>query len=514
LQSVFLKNQRLEAENAELRLQLAEYQRTIAEYREKFKGQVELIDQLTKKLGRPKKNNGNSHQRSDDITNPPKKKAPAKGDEAKTDGASSNKAAADSQAGENASNGPGGTGGKEEAKRSIGGQNGHEPHVHEPFDEYDILKTFPPPKGIVCKCGHQMVNLPTGTKTADQYKLVAKPIVKCRFEAHAYECPFCGEIHEAKMPQEILDGGLFDPALTAYVGTLNVSGRMTIGGLVEHLEALGATVRPGTISNLLSRLGNAVDKPFRELVEKLKTEPVLNIDETGHKENGKRLYTWGFNTPSYSVFFIGSRSASILEEVLTKDYDGIIGCDYYSAYRAFVKANPNVKPAFCHAHLIRELRYLEEHLLEPEIMEFGKLMLDSERKLFALWHQFVLEPTEELHRQLRECAIEMRVRALQAPKDKRAQAISKRFVDSDGYFTFIDNPGVEPTNNLSERSFRGLALVRRISQGTRSAKGRKIRERLWSVHATCRKQKRSIYEYFLNAYTAWLEKKPAPSLLS
>ena len=88
---------------------------------------------------------------------------------------------------------------------------------------------------------------------------------------------------------------------------------MTIGGLVEHLEALGATVRPGTISNLLNRLGNAVDKPFQELVEKLKTEPVLNIDETGHKENGKRLYTWGFNTPNYSVFFIGSRSASILE---------------------------------------------------------------------------------------------------------------------------------------------------------------------------------------------------------
>jgi hypothetical protein len=43
--------------------------------------------------------------------------------------------------------------------------------------------------------------------------------------------------------------------------------------------------------------------------------------------------------------------------------------------------------------------------------------------------------------------------------------------DDDRLFTFLRVPGVEPTNNHSERSLRFLVIMRKISFGTRSAAG-------------------------------------------
>jgi hypothetical protein len=87
---------------------------------------------------------------------------------------------------------------------------------------------------------------------------------------------------------------------------------------------MGADISLGCLSGCLIKLAKSLEGPCQELLERLKTEPVLNIDETGHKENGKRLYTWWFNAKEFVVFVIGFRSADILETVLTNDFEGAI----------------------------------------------------------------------------------------------------------------------------------------------------------------------------------------------
>ena len=55
-----------------------------------------------------------------------------------------------------------------------------------------------------------------------------------------------------------------------------------------------------------------------------------------------------------------------------------------------------------------------------------------------------------------------------------AQNIAKRFRDhGDAYFTFLDTPGIEPTNNGPERQIRFLTIDRKITQGTRGKAGRR-----------------------------------------
>ena len=85
---------------------------------------------------------------------------------------------------------------------------------------------------------------------------------------------------------------------------------------------------------------------------------LLNVDETGHKDNGDRFWTWVFKAELYVLFRIDkSRGSQVLIEVLGKEFDGTLGCDYFSAYHKFMK-DFHVAVQFCIAHLIRDIKLL------------------------------------------------------------------------------------------------------------------------------------------------------------
>ena len=78
------------------------------------------------------------------------------------------------------------------------------------------------------------------------------------------------------------------------------------------------------------------------------------------------------------------------------------------------------------------------------------------------------------------------------PDTKHARNLAKRFrKHGEAYFRFITTPGIEPTNNLAEQAIRFVVIDRRITQGTRSEKGRRWCERIWTVIATCAQQGRA-----------------------
>lgn len=54
----------------------------------------------------------------------------------------------------------------------------------------------------------------------------------------------------------------------------------------------------------------------------------------------------------------------------------------------------------------------------------------------------------------------------------------------DYWFTFIVNPGVEPTNNRAERALRPQVVLRKILGTLRNEKGTSIHERIMTTLAT------------------------------
>ena len=57
-----------------------------------------------------------------------------------------------------------------------------------------------------------------------------------------------------------------------------------------------------------------------------------------------------------------------------------------------------------------------------------------------------------------------------------------------------------------------MVIDRLITQGTRSDRGDRWCERIWTVMATCSQQGRSVFEYLEAAVAAWFRGDEAPSL--
>ncbi len=80
-------------------------------------------------------------------------------------------------------------------------------------------------------------------------------------------------------------------------------------------------------------------------------------------------------------------------------------------------------------------------------------------------------------------------------------------------WTFVWEPGVEPTNNCAERPLRRAVLGRRRSFGTQSAAGSQFIERILTTVTTLRQQRRDVLASLTAGCTAAIRKTPAPSLL-
>ena len=110
------------------------------------------------------------------------------------------------------------------------------------------------------------------------------------------------------------------------------------------------------------------------------------MDETGHKENGKSLWTWCFRAERYTLFKSEpSRGSDVLIDVLGRQFDGVRGCDYFSAYRKYMK-DVGAEVQFCLAHLIRDVKFLTT-LPDAVTRNFGQRLLDALRKLFRVIHR-------------------------------------------------------------------------------------------------------------------------------
>ena len=95
-----------------------------------------------------------------------------------------------------------------------------------------------------------------------------------------------------------------------------------------------------------------------------------------------------------------------------------------------------------------------------------------------------------------------------SPDDGRPQL--KHF---EAMWTFARVEGVEPTNNHSERELRPAVIWRKTSFATQSNRGTRFVERIMTVVATLRKQRRHVLEYLTVAYGAALKHQAPPSLL-
>ena len=400
-------------------------------------------------------------------------------------------------------------------KRRIGAQPGHQPHFRVPFtpEQLDDVHVFEPPS-MTCACGGTLRPCPVSDLVQQQIELRDNPILRREYRAPAYRCSRCGAFHRAKLPQRVIREGFVGDRLATALVFLNAKAHASYSALAAFMkDVCRVPISRGLLAKTFSRVSNSLEAPYVEARESLRHEPVLNIDETGHREKGKRFWTWVFSAAAFVVFHIDkTRSAKVLSDVLGPEYSGTIGCDYYSAYHSYL-ATTGGTAQFCHAHLVRDLRFLRSHP-DPETRKYAARALAAEKSLFRVHNHLRGHPDAD-RRELAKAGERLWRTIVRAPPEKKAQNIARRFLDvSDSYLSFIANPLVEPTNNSAEQAIRHGVIDRAATQGTRSPTGRTYRERIWTVIATCARKSTSPFSFVLDALRARTDNTTPPSLLN
>lgn len=447
------------------------------------------VDELTAQIVRLSKTSANSSKRpsSDDLTKPPRQKQP-----------------------------PG--------ARGIGGQPGHPRHERPAF----------PPGAEVQRHEYSLTDCPDchgeaiftgGTPRVIQQIEIPKDFLQRQEHvAYPYWCARCQKLHYAPFPPEVVKEGLFKQRLTALVAYLKYVAHASFSTIRKFIrDVLGEKVSRGYLRKVIMKVDASLTQTYQQLLDRLPLEPVLNVDETGHKENGQPFWTWVFKAELYVLFHINaSRGSQVLVDKLGEEFRGILGCDYFSAYRKYM-GDFDVSVQFCLAHLIRNLRFLTD-LPDAPTRAYGQRLLDAVKQLFQVFHErenfsppAFVEALHQRRQQILAVALnEVPSRLNPQGKElcREAQNMARRFrLHGEAHFQFITTPQIEPTNNLAEQAIRFVVIDRHITQGTRSVKGRQTCQRLWTVIATCSLQGRSAFEFILQAVHAYFRDQPAPSLL-
>jgi transposase len=402
-------------------------------------------------------------------------------------------------------------------RRQPGGQPGHPAHQRQLFPPEMLASTPTDYLRDACPTcgGYLLLTDDDQPIVVQQVEIAAVPLEIHEHRSHPGWCPHCRKECYAQFPLSIERGGLAGPRLTTLIAYLKGACHASFSTIRKFLrDVVGLTISRGQLSKIIDKVARALERPYEELLQDLPEQGRLNVDETGHKRNGQQQWTWCFRAGLYTLFKIDpTRSADVLIDVLGAEFDGVLGCDYFSAYRRYHREF-GVELQFCLAHLIRDVKSLTT-LPDPRDRTYGEGLREALRELFAVIHRRE-EWTERGFRSRLEAArAEVLRRGTQdVPATRVCLNLAKRLEShGESYFRFITEPGVEPTNNLAEQAIRFVVIDRLITQGTRSDRGDRWCERIRTVMATCSQQGRSVFADLEAAVTGWFHGAESPSLL-
>lgn len=408
-----------------------------------------------------------------------------------------------------------------------GGQPGHERHLREPLPPERVDGTID--YEIRDDDVQRLALVPTGDyEVIQRIELPESPVHVTNHRLAVYrdanDCLYTPDVPE-------LNGPIFGPRLLATIGWLKSVGHFSYSTTEMWLEdVLQVPVSRGYLAKLCTEtISASLETAYDELQASIPHQEQLGSDETSLKNNGQKHWIWCITAAAFSVFHIAkTRSREVLEKLVGAEFVGYLNFDYFSANCSFAW-NYWIKAQYCWAHLIRDIRFLEEKHPDRKTKVWAEQLLDRSRRLFSAWHRRDEMAAAGFHRSM----ITHRDRFLELvrnpPSTKEATNLAARFaiVDyatedspevqqydlSQDYFRFMFAAGVEPTNNHSEQQIRHCVIDRRITQGTRGQAGQRYHERMWTAIATCKKQNRNFFSFLLASITAQLQDQPAPSLL-
>lgn len=418
--------------------------------------------------------------------------------------------------------------------RKPGGQSGH-PGVTRPLVPPDRL-TQPPIMVLpaTCPCGHVFPDDAPTTGSPWRHQVFELPPITpiiTEWQLAHRACPDCGATSRANRPAGMpaLTLGPNAQALIALLTGQYHLAKRAVATLLR--DVYGLPVSASSVCTVEQAMSAALDAPVAAVLAAVQQAPVKHLDESGWPQRHdpdpgqpemtplQRGWLWSATTPDATVYLIRrSRAQKIAKELLGVDadataYDAIVVTDRHGAYNWLPLENRQL----CWAHLDRDFLAISERT-DPVAQRIGQALLAQADALFAGWRHYqdgtltfadlgtTLQPVrEQVAALLRE--------GHQADAKTKTVCANLRKLEP-ALWTFLRVAGVDPTNNVAERSQRRGVMKRDHTFGTQTSAGSRYVERILTTVATCRQQGHNALTYLTDALVAALNNGPYPALIA
>jgi transposase len=331
-----------------------------------------------------------------------------------------------------------------------------------------------------------------------------KPIVQ-PYRVWVYRCPTCDTTVRAPHP---------DLAPDQYGATAHRMGPRVMAAAHATHYGLGVPVRkvPAVLrlftgvsltqsaltQDALRRSSGPIGRVYQALRDRVPEAEVVYTDDTGWRVGGDPAQLMIFVTDTATVFQVRARHRNEeVREVIGDDYSGVLVTDRGKSYDA--KELEAVRQQKCISHALRSINEVLE-IKRGRARHFGARLKKLLKEGLQLWHEYhdhrgQLIGFERRSRSLREAVTRhLKPRRLVDADNQRLLDEFGRHHTKGNLLRFLDDPRVEPTNNISERGFRFAVIQRKVSQCSKTAGGAEAFAAFASVIETAMRQGQDVVE--------------------
>ncbi|PWR69547.1 IS66 family transposase [Methanospirillum stamsii] len=410
-----------------------------------------------------------------------------------------------------------------------GGQTGHIGTTLSPVENPDIKIDHAP--NVCSGCGATVqTKLLQFLDERQEAEIPPATILWIAHRIFSYHCPYCHTVTNGEFPRHITQKVQYGVRLTAYVAYLSVYQLIPVKRLTHILSDLhGCSISPGTVINMVERVGGNLEGFTDKIRELLIESPVIHTDETGMKVGKKKSWLHVASTKLLTLYGIfGSRGHAGIEALgVLPHYFGIAVHDFWDSYHKYP-----CNHAYCNAHILRELKRVEEETKQDWAVRMRELLLKA-KKISEIFHDKDKLVGPSLIKFLNEEYSNIIIEGMQAnppptpikgKRGRRKQPHSRNLLErmqnhQTEILLFLTNPLAPFDNNLAERDIRMPKLKMKISGLFRSEKGAQAFSRIRSYVSTMQKNEISIIDGLMKATMGdpWIpdySQKNHPTLVS
>lgn len=238
-------------------------------------------------------------------------------------------------------------------------------------------------------------------------------------------------------------------------------------------DLFGLEMSLGAVVGCQSAVSQALETPYEEAVGHARNATVKYVDETSWRESNSWCWLWTMATAHVVVFSIAARRCAKTAQQFLGEAVSFIVSDRAGAYHHVDLRYRQL----CWAHLLRDFAKIAAR--GAKSARVGAELLKLGGEMFHAWHRVrdgtTKRETFRKRMMIGEECVSARLRAAlvqgkSCGNQKTERTCANLLKVFPAMWTFVDEDGVEPTNNFAEQSVRHGVIYRKLSGGTQSAR--------------------------------------------